>query len=346
MSWGRSSLTAATRAPHATTGQAALRPSAKAHLTTELQLYFSRLTSALVPPVSALATLPGNPPAGSSTHSFPEPERHRLAALASVRADAAVAGVLAYLVRWVAESINKTLAGPTGTIGCLIDVVEAILDNDVLFVEPYLHQFLGPLMSILLTVPLGPHPPVSTSPSAFDLRVRAADVLAKLVSLYGKNYPGLVPRLVSTLSKALHMPTSPSPVDTPPAGRYEGAVLGLAACGHLSVRETLWGERGEQLAHIDGLIGSLYPTTSDNKKSKTGLVRATVKALGTMVGAKPADVPPLPSQEELAVFGTYIPRALEKRPWLASEMVRMHREGPGAETAGAENDGDEEMVEV
>lgn len=202
-------LISASRAPQATTGAAALRPSAKAHLTTELQLYFSRLTSALVPPVSAMPHLPGNPPPGATSHSFPESERHRLAALASVRSDAAVAGVLAYLVRWVAESINKTLTGATGPIGCLIDVVEAILDNDVLFVEPYLHQFLGPLMSILLTVPLGPHPPTSTPPSAFDLRVRAADVLSKLVSIYGKSYAGLVPRKFAFLDSANKQDWSP-----------------------------------------------------------------------------------------------------------------------------------------
>lgn len=130
-------LTLASRLPQPTTGSASLRPSAKAHLTTELQLYFSRLTAALIPTLAQLPNLPGNPPSSAQQYTFPDAERHRLAALASVRSDAAVAGVLAYLVRWVAESINKTLMGATGTIGCLIDVVEAILDNDVLFVEPY-----------------------------------------------------------------------------------------------------------------------------------------------------------------------------------------------------------------
>lgn len=142
------------------------------------------------------------------------------------------------------------------------------------------------------------------------------------------------------------MPPFPSPLDTPPAGRYEGAVLGLAACGHLGVRDTLWGSRGERLALIDTLVGQLYPSTSDSRKSKTGLVRATVKALSTMVGSKPEDVPPLPSSEELSVFGSFIPKALEKRPWLASELVRMYNEGPGLEPKIDKEEEDEEMVEV
>lgn len=361
--------------PQPTTGTAALRQNAKAHLTTELQLYFSRLTAALVPPASALPSLPGNPPPGSTAHAFPEAERHRLAALASVRSDAAVAGVLAYLVRWVAESMTKCLTGATGTLGCLIDVVEAILDNDVLFVEPYvsaaphtadrvllkanrqLHQFLGPLLSILLTVPLGPHPPVSQGPTPFDLRSRASDVLAKLVSTYAPTYPGLVPRLLSTLTKALQLPPFPSPLgaDHPPAGRYEGAVLGISALGPQAVRSALWGERGERLGVVDGLVVSLYP--GDGRRSKTGLMKATFRALGGIIERKPADaslIPPLPDMGMLEdTFGPNIAKALEKRPWMAAEMVRLWREaddGGGDKGAhgdrGAEDDEDAEMEAV
>ncbi|KAL1407644.1 histone H4-like TAF Taf6, SAGA complex subunit [Vanrija albida] len=329
-----SSRAGPSRTPAPTTGSAALRQNAKTHLTTELQLYFSRLTAALVPPVSSLPHLPGNPPPGAESHAFPDAERHRIAALASVRSDAAVAGVLAYLVRWVAESINKTLVGATGTIGCLIDVVEAILDNEVIFVEPYLHQFLGPLLSILLTVPLGPHPPSSNqTPTQSELRQRAANVLAKLVTLYGKSYPGLVPRLLSTFTRALQSSPFPSPLgaEFPPAGRYEGAVLGIGALGANTVRQALWGVKGEKLDVINNLVGVLYP--GDNRKGKTGLMKATFGGLSLLVNPKPADSTPVaPSSDELAeYFGVNIAKALEKRPWMASELVRLHNEAEGEE---------------
>lgn len=64
-----------------------------------------------------------------------------------------------------------------------------------------LHQLLSPLLSILLTVPLGPHPPSSSSssssqnqPSPFDIRSRAAEMLGKIARVYGKSYAGLIPR--------------------------------------------------------------------------------------------------------------------------------------------------------
>jgi hypothetical protein len=49
---------------------------------------------------------------------------------------------------------------------------------------------------MILTVPLGPHPPSSSAPKpdAFDIRARAAEVLGKIAQVYGPKYPGLLPR--------------------------------------------------------------------------------------------------------------------------------------------------------
>lgn len=210
-----------------------------------------------------------------------------------------------------------------------------------------LHQFLGPLLSILLTVPLGPHPVTGPGPSPFDLRSRASDVLAKLVSQYAATYPGLIPRLLSTLTKALQAPPFPSPLgaDHPPAGRYEGAVLGISALGPQSVRSTLWGARGEGLAVIDGLVVSLYP--GDGRKSKTGLMKATFRALGSIIDKKPeAGVPPPPAGSMLEeTFGPNIAKALEKRPWMACEMVRLWREAGDADAEDDEDDDEDEDME-
>lgn len=221
-----------------------------------------------------------------------------------------------------------------------------------------MNQFLGPLLSILLTVPLGPHPPTSASPSPFELRTRAADVLAKLVSLYAKNYPGLVPRLVSTFKKALASPPYPSPLgsDHPPAGRYEGAVLGIGACGEHAVRDALWGDRGAGLAAIDTLLSSIYP--GEGRKNKTGLMRATMRSLSLITRPKPdgATAPPAPSADAVAeAFGANFVRALEKRPWQANELMRLRNEGVGSGEGSKEGNGesaedaageDDEMEEV
>jgi transcription initiation factor TFIID subunit 6 len=105
----------------------------------DLQLYFTRLTTALVPTTSAASQLPA-PPTDQNSHLLPESERHRIAALASLREDTAISGLLVYLVKWLNESIGKCLTGSLGTLGCLVDAVEAVLDNSGIFLEPYVRQ--------------------------------------------------------------------------------------------------------------------------------------------------------------------------------------------------------------
>lgn len=150
-----------------------------------------------------------------------------------------------------------------------------------------LHQLLPPLLSIVLTVPLGPHPPDPSSRlTPFDLRLRATDVLGKIASQYGSQYAGLVPRLVSTLNSALHSQPFPSPLgaSTPPSGRYEGAVLGLAALGNQAVRSSIWGKSGDGLRWVDDLVGRMYP---DAKPGRTGLMRAALVRVPSIALAFP-----------------------------------------------------------
>ena len=119
-------LTLASR-PSVTTGTAALRPSARSQLPQELQLYFTRLTTALIPTV----------PAPTDPSVLSEAERHRLAALESLRQDTAIGGILAYIVKWFAESIQKSLVGPTSVGWGLLQGLESLLRNDSVFLEPY-----------------------------------------------------------------------------------------------------------------------------------------------------------------------------------------------------------------
>jgi transcription initiation factor TFIID subunit 6 len=120
----------ASRLPAPTTGPAAVKASARLVLPQELQLYFSRLTSALIPSV----------PSTSDPSAASESERHRQAALESLRQDTAVGGILVYIVKWFAESIQKCLLSPTGIIWGLLQGVESLLRNDSVFLEPYVGQ--------------------------------------------------------------------------------------------------------------------------------------------------------------------------------------------------------------
>lgn len=97
-------------------------------LSRELQLYYARLTSSLLPPS--------------------DDQSKRIAALSSLRHDAGLQALLPYLVRWVGEGVVNTLKTGTQTdndgrvLGVLLDVVSALLDNTTLFVEPYASPFV------------------------------------------------------------------------------------------------------------------------------------------------------------------------------------------------------------
>lgn len=95
-------------------------------LSRELQLYYARLTSSLLPPLN--------------TQDY---ATKKTAALASLRHDAGLQALLPYLVRWVGEGVVGVLKtgeqgdGEGKVLEVLMDVVSALLENNTLFVEPY-----------------------------------------------------------------------------------------------------------------------------------------------------------------------------------------------------------------
>jgi hypothetical protein len=132
-------------------------------------------------------------------------------------------------------------------------------------------------MSILLSVPLGSESSaVATKTSTFDLRRKASDLLGTLMKTYGPDYETLIPRkcctmrrreassntrrretlavrlgVTQTLQKALASPASFK--STTPTGilgtrqlvsshgRYQGALLGLAAISNEAFLRSLLG---------------------------------------------------------------------------------------------------------
>jgi transcription initiation factor TFIID subunit 6 len=96
-------------------------------LSRELQLYYARLTSSLLPPSL-------------------DDQSKRIAALSSLRHDAGLQALLPYLVHWVGEGVVSTLKTGSQTdndgrvLDVLLDVTSALLDNATLFLEPYVRS--------------------------------------------------------------------------------------------------------------------------------------------------------------------------------------------------------------
>jgi len=132
-------------------------------LSRELQLYYTRLTSSLLPPT-------------------PKDYVKRTAALASLRHDAGPQPLLPYLMRWVAVEVFNTLRTGTQTeadgrvLLVLLDVISALLDNSTLFFEPYVSHLLADLP--LLNVP---H---LVAPNATSSLVHSASFIVTSRTLY------------------------------------------------------------------------------------------------------------------------------------------------------------------
>ncbi|PFH51216.1 hypothetical protein AMATHDRAFT_75077 [Amanita thiersii Skay4041] len=213
-------------------------------LSRELQLYYTRLTTSLLPPV-------------------PDTQTKRTAALASLRNDAGLQALLPYLIRWVGEGVVGALKqgvqneNDGRVLEVMLDVISALLENNTLFVEPYLHQILPPILSTLLHSSL---PPTHST----QLRTSASQTLSRLLTQHSTTYPSLSPRIMKTLLVALLSPGKSR-------GTREGAIRGLVGVGKEAVRKGLVEGGGAKV------VGS---ECNNNKGPETaGLAEAVMDAL-------------------------------------------------------------------
>ncbi|EGG09832.1 uncharacterized protein MELLADRAFT_47407 [Melampsora larici-populina 98AG31] len=180
------------------------------HLSRELRLYFDRVTSA----------------------ASSEDQRAKNAALASLSGDPGLHQLVPYLVQFVAEKVTHTLTSTSSpqlsSLRDSIHILESILSNSHLYLEPYLHQILPSMLTCLLSSSF------SSSPPTLEIEVRklAASLLSTQVSRFQPFYPTLRSRILKTLAKSL---ISPKATD----GNRLGAVIGIRALGMEATRVIL-----------------------------------------------------------------------------------------------------------
>ncbi|KAK4053723.1 histone H4-like TAF Taf6, SAGA complex subunit [Microbotryomycetes sp. JL201] len=161
-----------------------ITPLVKHVLSRELQLYFTRLTEALI---------------GGE-------QEMRDAALGSVRSDPGLHQLVPYLIGWGGEQASRpAIANHLDNLQALeraLDLFHAMLENSTLFIEPYLHQLTPPVLTCLLTSSLPPGTP-NAYPSPLQIRTSASSLLHLLLSRHSASYPSLKPRITKTLLRGL-----------------------------------------------------------------------------------------------------------------------------------------------
>ncbi|KAK9454248.1 hypothetical protein V1511DRAFT_503193 [Dipodascopsis uninucleata] len=207
---GRSSLTSAggsdSRGQPSIGGSAGsaeveVKPLVKHALSKELQLYFERVVNILTNADSS--------------------DTMKTAVLNSLGNDPGLHQLIPYFIQLVAERIRMNLKNPP-MLYLMLQVVHRLLTNPTIFIEPYIHSVMPPILTLLVGKRVGSTQ--ATNDEHYKVRDFAASLLMEVCTKYGDTYHTLKPRVTRTLLKAF-MDSSKS------AGTKYGALAGFKCMG-------------------------------------------------------------------------------------------------------------------
>ena len=174
-----------------------VKPLVKHILSKELQLYFEKICAALLDETN---------------------DEYRLAALSSLRTDPGLHQLVPYFVQFIAEKVTHTIQN-LFVLKQMLDLTSAMLENESLFIDPYIASLVPPVLTCLVSPRLGS----SSNPlEHFPVRSFAASILGHIARKYAKSSHTLKPRLARTCLKHFLDPKKPFEV-------HFGAIRGLTA---------------------------------------------------------------------------------------------------------------------
>jgi transcription initiation factor TFIID subunit 6 len=177
----------------------AVKPLVKHILSSEIQLYFERITHAILDPSS-------------------DKEEYRNAAFNSLRTDPGLHQLVPYFIHFVNEKVTHKLKD-LFVLTQMLHLLDALLHNPALYIEPYISAFIPPVLTCLIGNRIGGSAGGETK-AVFALRDHAASLILTIAKKHGKASTTLKPRLARTLLKTLLEPQKSF-------GAHYGAVIGL-----------------------------------------------------------------------------------------------------------------------
>ncbi|MCJ1247950.1 hypothetical protein MMC30_005165 [Trapelia coarctata] len=176
-----------------------VKPLVKHILSKELQLYFEKICSALLDETN---------------------DEYRVAAQASLRSDPGLHQLVPYFVQFVSEKVTHNIKS-LFVMTQMMQLTSAMLDNESLFVDPYIASLVPPVLTCLISPRLGSSP---NRLEHYPLRSLAASLLGLIANKFTEASHSLKPRLARTCLKHFLDPNKPFAV-------HYGAILGLQAVG-------------------------------------------------------------------------------------------------------------------
>jgi len=193
-------------------------------LSEELQLYFTRITTAV-----------------ERGGKNPTARKQQDGALAGIAKDSGLQELVPFLVRYVAESLNKNLGNPEHC-RTLVRMARSLLVNPHLHLELHLHQLLPALLTCVVAERLAS----KAWENHWILRSEAASAVVQACNQYGKDYSTLKARVLGTLCEAAGPDRS--------IGTQYGGFVGITLFGPNAINAFLlplaveyWGQWEEKL---------------------------------------------------------------------------------------------------
>lgn len=186
-------------------------PQIKHHLSKEHQMYFDTITKCLL---------------------VKDNTAHQTA-LKSLSSDAGIQQLVPYFVQFVAEMVMKHLR-QLDTLKLLVSTVNALLNNQYLFLEPYLHQIMPTLLTCIVGKRLCNN---LESEDHWTLREESSHLVSLICKRFGDAYISLQPRIMKTLSKAFVPAASDEKTETKEVSIP--SIYGALACLSMLGKDTV-----------------------------------------------------------------------------------------------------------
>ncbi|KAJ1279263.1 hypothetical protein BS78_04G142300 [Paspalum vaginatum] len=172
-------------------------------LSRELQMYFDKIAELTM--------------SRSDTSLFKE-------ALVSLAKDSGLHPLVPYFSYFVADEVTRSL-GDLPVLFALMRVVQSLLRNPHIHIEPYLHQLMPSMITCIVAKRLGHR----LSDNHWELRNFSANLVASVCRRFGHVYHNLQNRLTKTL---IHAFLDPAKSLT----QHYGAIQGISALGPSAIR--------------------------------------------------------------------------------------------------------------
>uniref|UniRef100_A0ACD5TZE3 Uncharacterized protein n=1 Tax=Avena sativa TaxID=4498 RepID=A0ACD5TZE3_AVESA len=172
-------------------------------LSRELQMYFDKIAELTM--------------SRSNTPIFRE-------ALVSLSKDSGLHPLVPYFSYFIADEVTRSLSD-LPVLFALMRVVQSLLRNPHVHIEPYLHQLMPSMITCIVAKRLGHR----LSDNHWELRDFSANLVASVCRRYGHVYHNLQIRLTKTL---IHAFLDPNKALT----QHYGAVQGISALGASAIR--------------------------------------------------------------------------------------------------------------